>query len=451
MIGTVSMVLLFAIPFGVVVALGLASWFREALGESLEGRVVQMVTAAFALSGLASAGALVQLIRDGEAVSVPFTWFFLDHYTFTWSMLGDWCSLLLAIWFGLLLGVVGLFSRRYLHREHGFFRFYFLIALFGSGVMVLLLAGNLDVLFVGWEVVGLTSALLIAFFHERRRPVENGLRAFLIYRLCDVGLLASLVWLHHATGTTDFQAPGASGWYGLPVPSDPVDATIVGLLLLWATMGKSALVPLGGWLPRAMEGPTPSSAIFYGAISVHLGPYLLLRAAPILEASVVVRVAVIVLGLLTAGHATFVGRVQSDIKSALAYASMTQVGLIFAEIGLGLHTLALVHILGHAALRSLQILRSPSLLRDYTKVEQAMGSVLPKTGGHLEKLVPRRLQPWLYRHALERGYFDDLLGDWVVGGFVRVFRGLDGVDQRFTAWIAGRAPKQGSGSGEVRS
>src|SRR5690606_18434876 len=110
----------------------------------------------------------------------------------------------------------------------------------------------------------------------------------------------------------------------------------VGLLLLVAAAGKSALVPFSGWLPRAMEGPTPSSAIFYGALSVHLGAFLLLRVSPLLDASVPLSVAVFALGLITALYANLTARVQTDVKSALAFASLTQVGIIVAEIGLGL-------------------------------------------------------------------------------------------------------------------
>ncbi len=304
----------------------------------------------------------------------------------------------------------------------------------------MVLAGSLDLLFFGWEMVGLASALLIAFFHDRPKPVEHALRAFVTYRACDVGLLAAIVWMHATTGgaALDFVGPGLR-WPGLVVPSEARDALIVAFLLLWASIGKSAQVPLGGWLPRAMEGPTPSSAIFYGAISVHLGPYLLLRSAPVLEAAPLAAWAVVAVGLATALHATFVGRVQSDIKSALAYASMTQLGLIFVEIGLGLHLLALAHIVGHASVRSLQILRSPSLLHDHQHLEQAMGQQLPRTGGHLEGLVPAKIQPWLYRHALERGYFDALLIDWVVEPFYRTFRALDRMESRFEIWAGGEA------------
>ena len=143
---------------------------------------------------------------------------------------------------------------------------------------------------------------------------------------------------------------------------------LVGLLLLVAAAGKSALVPFCGWLPRAMEGPTPSSAIFYGALSVHLGAFLLLRVSPILELSLPLSIAVGVLGLTSAIFGALFARVQTDIKSALAFASLTQVGIIVAEIGCGLRYIALIHIIGHACLRTLQLLRAPTLLGNSSEI-----------------------------------------------------------------------------------
>lgn len=426
------------LPTLAVLALGTARWTTGR--RASEAWVVRIVGLAFSLAVLSSAFlGLYLLIGGAPGVEADLgSWFSAGHYRFRWMLRGDRLSLPFAFFSAVLVGVIASFSRRYLHREEGFHRFYLMLAFFGAGVELVVLAGSLDLFFFGWEVVGLTSALLIAFFHERPLPVEHGLRAFVTYRACDVGLLGAAVWLHHVVGSSAL-TPMVEGmrWSGLEVPSDPRDALIVGLLLLWASMGKSAQVPLGGWLPRAMEGPTPSSAIFYGAISVSLGPYLLLRASPILEAAPLAAWAVIAVGTATALHATFVGRVQSDIKSALAYASMTQLGIIFVEIGLGFPLLALIHTVGHASLRSVQILRSPSLLHDHHHLEQAMGRQLPRTGGHLERLVPASLQPWLYRHALERGYFDAILVDWVVGGFTRTLRRVDRVDRRWADWVGG--------------
>lgn len=425
-------------PISAVALLGILAWTGVRFSESATSRIVGV---AFLGATLASTLLLLSMLFTGtpEVEAHLGTWFSVGHYSFHWTLLADPLSIPFALFVALLAGLTGVFSRRYLHQERGFFRYYLLLAFFGAGVLLVVLAGNLDMAFFGWEAVGLSSALLIAYFCDRRKPVEHGLRAFLTYRFCDIGFLAAAVWLHHTTGNPKLvEISPEHVWAGFAAPVSVTDATIVGLLLLWASMGKSAQVPLGGWLPRAMEGPTPSSAIFYGSISVHLGPYLLLRAAPILEAAPIATGAVITIGALTALHGTLVGRAQTDIKSALGYATMTQVGLIFVEIGLGFRYLALLHILGHAAIRTLQILRSPSLLHDHHKLELAMGTQTLRTGVHLERLIPKSLQPWLYRFALERGYFDALIKDYAVGGFLKMMRFLDSLDSNWTQLLEGR-------------
>lgn len=422
------------LPLGAAAALALGGWFGARLGERPVSAIVGVTYATTTLVAIAAAiGGLV----DGRPIVVDFgEWFAVGHYAFRWTLLGDGLSLPFSVFAAALVGLIGAFSQRYLHRETGYFRFHLMLALFGAGVQLVVLSGGIDQLFFGWELVGLTSALLIAFFHERPKPVEHGLRAFVTYRLCDIGLLGAAVWLHHAVGTAAFAPADGAPWAGVRVPAAG-DAWVVGLLLLWASMGKSAQAPLGGWLPRAFEGPTPSSAIFYGAISIHLGPYLLLRSAPLLDANPGFAALVAVVGGVTALHGAFVGRVQTDIKCVLAYASMTQVGLILVGIGCGLRQLAVLHIVGHALVRSLEILRSPSLLQDYRHLEQAIGRQVPRPKLALERFFPAALRPWLYRHALERGYFDAILRDHVVGGFLRAFRALDRLDRKLTRWIGG--------------
>lgn len=419
------------VPALAVIVLALPAWLSRPWSERT---TIAIVGSAFATSVMACVTIATWLLASGqnEIRSLVGTWFSAEHYAFEWTFIADHLSLPFATFSAALIGLVAAFSMRYLHREPGFSRFYLLLALFGASVEFVVLAGSLDLVFLGWELVGLTSALLIAFFHERRGPIEHGFRAFVTYRLCDIGLLAAIVALHYMVGTSEVASTTNHPWNGFVVPGTVGGATVVGLLILWASMGKAGQLPLSGWLPRAMEGPTPSSAVFYGALSVHLGPYLLLRAHPIIQSSPWVASAVVVVGGLTALHATFVGRTQTDIKTALAYASMTQVGLIYVEIGLGFPHVALAHIVGHAAIRTLQVLRSPSLLHDYHHLEQAMGRQLPRTGGHLERLVPRALQPWLYRVALERGGFDAFLRDRVVASFARVVCWIDQLDQ---AWI----------------
>ncbi|MCB9598409.1 MAG: NADH/ubiquinone/plastoquinone (complex I) [Sandaracinaceae bacterium] len=448
----VATVLCVAAPGVAFALIAGAEWMRFPLQER---EVVRIVGVCFSVATLAVVGSAGWMLHAGVTeVRVPIgDWFEVAHHGFSLALVLDRLSLPFAALGAALVGLIGAFSQRYLHRERGFRRFYLLLSLFGLGVELVVLAGSLDLVFFGWELVGLTSALLIAFFDERAAPVRHGLRAFLTYRVCDLGLMAAVVWLHHTVSSAEVAPHAGSEWAGLVAPEGALDATIVGALLVWAAMGKSAQVPLGGWLPRAMEGPTPSSAVFYGALSIHLGPYLLLRAAPILDRAPIVAGLVVTIGALTATHATFVGRVQTDIKSALAYASMTQVGLIFVEIGLGFRFLALAHIVGHACIRTLQLLRAPSILHDNRHLEQAVGSHLPRPGGHLERMVPRRLQPWLYRHALERGYFDSLLADGILAPVVRLLRGVDRVERRWIALLEGGDDKpadEGSGSRVAR-
>src|SRR5205807_3919253 len=139
---------------------------------------------------------------------------------------------------------------------------------FFLGMVLASLAGTIETLFTGWELVGLSSALLIVFFQERPAPARNGLRVWAVYRISDAALLIAAVVMHHMIGAGDFdQLLGANPWPGGQTAATEQQALVVGLLLLVAAAGKSALVPFSGWLPRAMEGPTPSSAIFYGALS----------------------------------------------------------------------------------------------------------------------------------------------------------------------------------------
>ncbi|GAA3849010.1 hypothetical protein GCM10022243_13780 [Saccharothrix violaceirubra] len=388
------------LPAAVFLGLAAALWLGRRPSEDLVNR---LVVGSAAATALAAALTGLGVLSGGPVTARLGTWF----EGFPLVLLGDGVSVPLAVLAALLCTLVGAFSRRYLHRDPGYARFHLLLALFLAGVELVVLAGTLDLLVVGWELTGLSSALLIAFFHRRRGPVAHGLRAFVTYRVCDVGVLGAALVVHHD---------------GPPLAA--------GLLLVFGSLGKAAQFPLGGWLPRAMEGPTPSSAIFYGAISVSLGPYLLLRTAPEWADVAAVPVVITVVGAVTAVYASLVGRAQTDIKSSLAFASMTQVGLVFVEIGLGWHVLALVHLLCHATMRSAQILRSPSLLHDHHHLEQSLGGPVPRTGRHLERLVPAPLRRRLYRFALERGHVDAVLVERVVGGLVRAVRRIGDADER---------------------
>ncbi len=387
-------------------ALGL-SWLLGATPH--ERLVAQLTKACYALCTLGMAWLGVRMIVTGQTVvrASLGDWFTVEQYHFPLAFVLDRVAFPLVALTVILVGTVAAFSQSYLHRDEGYLRFFLLLNLFGFGALLLFTAATVDLIIGGWELVGLTSVLLIGFFQFREEPVYNALRVFLAYRVCDIGLLTGAALLHL------YHVPSAfAEWHTHEF--SPAVATIIGLLLLLAAMGKAAQVPFSGWLPRAMEGPTPSSAIFYGALSIHAGAYLLLRAEPLLAASRVATAAVIAIGLLTALHGTLTGRVSADAKTALAYAALTQVGLIFVEIGFGFTRLALFHICSHAVARTLQFLRAPSMLHDHHRLHAAAGGHLGTTGAYYEQLLPAGFRAWLYRLALERGQHDTALERFIV-------------------------------------
>ena len=365
------------------------------------------------------------------------SWFEVHTYRFPLLLQIDRLSLPLVALSVILVGVIGAFSQRYMHREGGYVRFFFLLNLFGTGVLLLFMAGSFDLMIAGWELVGLTSVLLIGFFQQRNEPVKSALRVFLVYRVCDIGLLTGVAMLHHYVGAATVDRVFTHPWPDGASLLTGIGATVVGLLFLLAAMGKSAQVPFSGWLPRAMEGPTPSSAIFYGALSVHAGAYLLLRSQPLIESSALVSVAVVVVGILTAIHGTMVGRTAVDAKTSIAYASMTQLGLIFAEIGSGLKWFALLHLSGHIVVRTLQFLRAPSTLHDHHRRYSASGGEPSTNGAHFELLLPVGLRIWLYRLALERGYHDTILERALVSPIIRVSAWLQYLENRIAIALFG--------------
>jgi NADH-quinone oxidoreductase subunit L len=397
---------------GAIFAILASLWM---VGWTPSERVLSWLTRLTFLGCTLGVAALAWIIVPPRGPSVVVTfgnWFGAGDYHFPLVLIADRLSLPFLALTAVLSGLIGQFSATYLHRESGFLRFFLLLHLFAFGSLLAFASGSFDLLAAGWEIVGITSVLLIGFFQLRAAPVENGLRVFGIYRACDIGLLVGIFTMHHWAGTASFDNvfPLLTGKHAL----------IVCLLLLLAAAGKAAQVPFSGWLPRAMEGPTPSSAIFYGAISIHAGAFLLIRAQPLLARSALGSTLVILIGAATAINCTSVGRASADAKTSLAYATLTQVGLVFIEIGLGWTRLAVAHILGNATVRTMQYLRAPSMLHDYHQMHSAMGSDIVPTGRQIEELLPDRVQLWLYRWAFDRGHLDTILDRWVIGPLLQV-------------------------------
>ncbi len=281
---------------------------------------------------------------------------FLDFYF-------DWYTAIFALTGSLITFLVVIFSKYYLHRDEGYKRFFNTVLLFFFGYNVAIFAGNFETLFIGWEFLGITSFLLIAFYRDRYLPVKNALKTISLFRLGDICLMLALWTSHHIwhenitfnkLNDTELVAAHIAGNYGYVI--------FLILMIVMAAAIKSAQFPFSSWLPRAMEGPTTSSAVFYGSLSVHLGVFLLLRTHNYWETVIPVKIIIIIIGASTAIIATSIARVQSTVKTQIAYSSVAQIGLMFIEVALGWHLLALIHFSGNAFLRTYQLLVSPSVL-----------------------------------------------------------------------------------------
>lgn len=427
-------------PFVASVALGVGSFVARVPSERTARSVVM---AGLGVTVVSLALLAVTVVRSGEPfVEVDLgAWFGVGEYRFELGLLLDELSL----GYGLTVSIIGLliarFAIRYLHREEGYTRFFGLLGLTIAGLLVVALAASFDVLFLGWEIVGLCSVTMVLFFHLRPGPVRASLQVLMSYRIADLGLLIGVVLLHQSAGTTRYEAVFEHGaWPAGATHVDALTATAVGLLLLLSAAGKSAQLPFSGWLPRAMEGPTPSSALFYGALSIHAGIFLILRSAPLWAGTPTLKVAAVLLGGTTALYAALVGRVQSDAKGQMAYATMAQLGVMLVEIGFGFVLFAALHLVAHAFLRGFQLLRTPSVIGDVRRIQAELrGRPLPSDNA-IERALPLPTARWLYRHALERFQLDVLADRLVISPVRALSRALAAADDAAIHWLEG-APK----------
>lgn len=328
-------------------------------------------------------------------------------YHFFIDLLLDKTSMTFILIGSFLATMVTIFSQYYLHREEGYKRFFCVILLFYFGYNLTVFSGNFETLFLGWEVLGISSFLLIAFYRYRYLPVKNAVKVFTIYRLGDVGLLLAMWLSHHFwhENVTFFKMANTT-LLNEHIHQHSILGILIALGVMLAAAAKSAQFPFSFWLPRAMEGPTPSSAIFYGSLSVHMGVFLLLRTFPLIEFQTSVRILIIGMGLFTFYVTTGISRVQSSIKAQVAYSSISQLGLMFVEVALGMETLALIHFMGNAILRTYQLLISPSIVSYKIREQFYTQPIVTKT---IENYFPIRWQHAMYILCLKEWNLDTLM------------------------------------------
>ncbi len=273
---------------------------------------------------------LVLEVQSGHTITSSISW--LSAYGFTVTVHVDGLAAFLAAVVNSLGFLIVVYSQGYMGHETGLPRYYSLVLLFIGAMTGLVLAGNFLQLYIFWEIVGICSAFLIAFWYDRPEAVRAGLKAFIVTRVGDAALLIGLVWLYVTTGSVDFQKLGTMASQGF-IPASILTAT--GILILVGAMGKSAQVPLHVWLPDAMEGPTTVSALIHAATMVNAGVYLVARTYPIFSSSQTWLSAVGWVGIISALLAASIATVTMDIKRVLAYSTISQLGLMFAALGTG--------------------------------------------------------------------------------------------------------------------
>lgn len=366
----------------------LTFWIQLMIGIPLVGFIVSLIIpesresllskVAFYTAGLNLLSILVLLILWGiegfGAINLKeFVLYRNPNFVFLIDFFFDRVGAVYVTVGALLTFLITFYSRYYLHREPGYKRFFNTVLFFYIGFNITVLAGNFETLFIGWEILGISSFLLIAFYRSNYLPTRNAVRVFSVYRIGDVGMILAMWASHHLWhGNVTFLKLLDAGVVQEHLEGHLGLGLFISVMLLLAAAAKSAQFPFSSWLPRAMEGPTPSSAIFYGSLSVHLGVFLLLRTFPFWENQIGVRVIIGLIGLITAILSTMIARVQTSVKTQIGYASLTQIGIMFIEVALGLEVLVLIHFAGNAFLRTYQLLVSPSIV-SYLIREQFYG------------------------------------------------------------------------------
>jgi NADH-quinone oxidoreductase subunit L len=354
-----------------------------------------------------SAWGLVQLSH----ASLHFGQFrLMKNFIVNLRLVFDLYSLVFLVTCTFITALITFFSHRYLHRDPGYRRFFITISLLAFGINLIILAGAFDLIFMGWEIVGLSSFLLIGYFWHRPKAIAAACRAYYIYRITDLGLLIGLLITHFFwhdvsifidffnTNSHSILSHVPSGWRWL-----------LSMCILLPVLGKSAQFPLCFWLPKAMEGPTHSSAIFYGSLSIHVGVFLLLRTRPIWYFTPGFTYLLLAIGLITAVSATLFALVQSNIKGQIGYASIAQVGLMLVELSLGLTTVVFIHMIGNAFLRCFQLLVSGSILTTHLHMQNVVRTFGEWRMFSLPNLFPKKIRPSLYVFAINDGFFELIL------------------------------------------
>ena len=329
-------------------------------GEAYYGwRTVQRVTCgALLFSFLGSIWVAYQIYIDPTPRHVVlYRWLASGTLTVDVAMMIDSLTVLMMLLVTGFSFLIAVFSINYMHYDFSFSRYFSALALFVFAMLTLVMGNNFVMLFFGWELVGLCSYLLIGHYYERVSAARAGTKAFVMNRVGDAGFLIGIFLIFVNFGTVNYAEVFAAAG-----KLDRLNATAITLCLLLGAIGKSAQLPLGTWLSKAMEGPTPSSALIHAATMVTAGIYMIVRAHSLFDMAPDTLMVITLVGAATAIYGTASGLAVSDIKGVLAFSTTTQLGLMFVACGLGAYAVAIFHLLAHAFFKSFLFLTAPSIL-----------------------------------------------------------------------------------------
>ena len=330
-------------------------FFGRRIGEPVAGWIASAMIGSSFVIGLIAA---VPFIQGGAHPETVYLFDWIPGLGATAELLWDPLSALMVLVVSGVGTLIHIYSIGYMHGDERFARFFTYMNLFAMSMLTLVLANNFAVLFLGWELVGLCSYLLISFWFTRPSAAAAGKKAFIVNRIGDFGFMIALMLVFTTVGTLSYSE----------VLHDPGEllgagtATAIGLLFLVGAAGKSAQIPLYVWLPDAMEGPTPVSALIHAATMVTAGVYVVARTSPIYALSDTASVAVATIGALTALLAATIAIAQKDIKRVLAYSTISQLGYMFIGVGSAAYVAGVFHLMTHAFFKALLFLGAGSVI-----------------------------------------------------------------------------------------
>ncbi|RMF95900.1 MAG: NADH-quinone oxidoreductase subunit L [Candidatus Schekmanbacteria bacterium] len=313
---------------------------------------------------------LISLLSFSNLIAMPAEERLFEKTLYTWIGSGTFRAELTfqldplsAIMILVVTGVgflIHIYSIGYMHDDEGYARYFTYLNLFTFSMLLLVLGGNFLLMFVGWEAVGLCSYLLIGFWYKKKSATDAGKKAFIVNRVGDFGFILGIMMIFFTFHSVDFQEVFHQAEANFPEGSNTI--VWIAMLLFIGATGKSAQIPLYVWLPDAMEGPTPVSALIHAATMVTAGVYMVARCSTFYIIAPEAMLTVAIIGAVTAIFAASIGLVQNDIKKVLAYSTVSQLGYMFLACGVGAFTAAIFHLMTHAFFKALLFLGSGSVI-----------------------------------------------------------------------------------------